>query len=168
MKILFLDLSGTIRKLKKQKPDPGYLDNQEPIPGALERMQEYSDDGYIVIGITNQGEVPKHKELRECILEQEETLRLFPLLKNIYFAPGNGSTCWRVQIGLPERKIKGDGKYCKPETGMIRAALKDFATDQIEHILMIGDRQEDMICAENAGIDFKWARHWLDPMAEFL
>lgn len=177
MKILFLDLDGTIREpIEGKWVKHG---NQKPIDGALEKMSEYSVFGYHMFGITNQGGVPKYKTLDDCIAEQEEALALFPLIKEILFAPCNGKYAWRIGIGFEPQEIKSrflgvgmsDENFRKPNTGMIDYILErhpDVIQKQTfgmranlkEHCLMVGDRAEDEQCAQNAGIDFMWAEEW--------
>ncbi|MFM6404935.1 MAG: hypothetical protein ACKPGT_09860, partial [Microcystis sp.] len=54
----------------------------------IKTMQLYDQEGWIIIGITNQGGVAAgHKSLKSAIEEQRKTLEIFPLLSYIYFCP---------------------------------------------------------------------------------
>ena len=174
MKILFLDLDGTIREPIKGKWVG--VGNQKPINGALEKMQEYCDRGYMLIGVTNQGGVPQYKTLENCIAEQQETLSMFPLLEEILFAPSNGTCVWRIGRDFEPQKISSKGgneNFRKPNIGTINYVLErhpvvvtqqtfDMRANPKKYCLMVGDRAEDQRCAQNAGIDFVWAEEWRD------
>jgi len=73
MKALLLDLDGTIRR-----PTSGkfieYPNDQEPIEGAIKAMEIYHQEGWTMIGITNQGGVAAgYKSLKSAIEEQQES-----------------------------------------------------------------------------------------------
>lgn len=54
-KILFLDLDGTIRKPKSSAKFISNPYDQQPIEGAYQQCDRYFNDGWILIGISNQG-----------------------------------------------------------------------------------------------------------------
>ena len=175
MKALLLDLDGTIRQ-----PTSGkfieYPNDQEPIKGAIKAIEIYHQEGWTMIGITNQGGVAAgHKSLKSAIEEQLKTLEIFPLLSYIYFCPDfEGNLCYgvsRENIDLIHVICKEFlGQFRKPNCGMISASLKSFDKDPID-ILMVGDREEDKLAAKNAGINFLDAHIWsvysLDLIKEY-
>jgi D-glycero-D-manno-heptose 1,7-bisphosphate phosphatase len=164
MKALLLDLDGTIRRPTSGKfiEDPN---DQEPIEGAIKAMEIYHQEGWTMIGITNQGGVAAgYKSLKSAIEEQLKTLEIFPRLSCIYFCPDfEGNLCYgvsRENIDLIHVICKEFlGQFRKPNPGMIFAALRAFAKEPTD-ILMVGDREEDKLAAKNAGINFLDAHIW--------
>ncbi|MCA2506831.1 MAG: HAD-IIIA family hydrolase [Microcystis sp. M54BS1] len=166
MKALLLDLDGTIRRPTSGKfiEDPN---DQEPIEGSIKTMKIYHREGWIMIGITNQGGVAAgHKSLKSAIEEQRRTLEIFPLLSYIYFCPDfEGNLCYgisRKNIDLiHEIRKEFLGQFRKPNCGMISAALKCFKNPS--KALMVGDQLEDEEAAAFAGIRFLSADIWRFP-----
>lgn len=165
MKLLFLDLDGTVRRPKSGAKFITNPEDQELIPGVKDAINRYPD--WKIIGITNQGGVAMgYKSLDECIQEQCITLQQIPQLKKIYFCPDiEGKDCWLVSlsnwIGVKAVKISGSkpiaSSYRKPGHGMIEEAMYNRP---IEETLMVGDQEEDRQCALSAGIPFQWAEDW--------
>jgi D-glycero-D-manno-heptose 1,7-bisphosphate phosphatase len=166
IKALLLDLDGTIRRPTSGKfiEDPN---DQEPIEGATKTIEIYHQEGWTLIGITNQGGVAAgHKSLKSAIEEQQKTLEIFPLLSYIYFCPDfEGNLCYgvsRENIDLiHEIRKEFLGQFRKPNCGMISASLKNFKN--LSKALMVGDRSEDEEAAKNAGIHFLSADIWRFP-----
>ncbi|MFM6139134.1 MAG: HAD hydrolase-like protein [Sphaerospermopsis kisseleviana] len=157
-RILFVDLDGTVRRTKSGATFINDPYDQEIIPGVQEAIARYHD--WKIIGITNQGGVGAgHKTLKDCVLEQQYTLKLLPNLSYIFFCPDNGQTTYQVwekryQKIDPFEKLN----FRKPGTGMIDWAIR--CNSQTKQYLMIGDRPEDQQCADNANIPFMWAEDW--------
>ena len=168
IKALLLDLDGTIRRPTNGRfiEDPN---DQEPIEGAIKTMEIYHQEGWIVIGCSNQGGVAAgHKSLKSAIEEQRKTLEIFPLLSYIYFCPDfEGNLCYGVSREnenidlIHEIRKEFLGQFRKPNCGMISAALKSFKN--LSKALMVGDRSEDEEAAKNAGIHFLSADIWRFP-----
>jgi len=158
MKLLLLDLDGTIRRstIGKFINDPN---DQEPIEGAIESLEIAQKRGWAMIGITNQaGVAAGYKTLKSAILEQKKTLEIFPMLSCIYFCPDfKGRKCFRVQragcVEIDEMYPDLIGQFRKPDPGMIFASLRAFDENPTD-ILMVGDREEDEFAAKNAGLRF--------------
>jgi D-glycero-D-manno-heptose 1,7-bisphosphate phosphatase len=171
MKILFLDCDGTIRKPIEGEFINDDYENQEPIDGAKEKVSEYSREGWVVVGITNQGGVEcKHKKLGNCLKEQNYTLNFFPTIMSIYLCPDmQGNEVLKVVRGkdtseyIDEKlKAKYRGKYRKPGEGMLLLALDSIGSSGSKNnVLVVGDRDEDRQCAANAGVNFMTAEDWL-------
>jgi D-glycero-D-manno-heptose 1,7-bisphosphate phosphatase len=168
-KILFVDLDGTIRRPKSGGVFVQIPDDQEIIPGADKAVNHAVSEGFVIIGITNQGGVAAGKKsLESCLAEQRFTLRLFPSLAAIYFCPDfEGNSCWGVNRGhtggrnyfrrhLPD----SSQSFRKPGIGMISLVSSHFSS--LSNCYMVGDRPEDEQCAEAAGIDFMPADVWRD------
>jgi D-glycero-D-manno-heptose 1,7-bisphosphate phosphatase len=158
MKLLLLDLDGTIRRstIGEFINDPS---DQEPIEGAIESLEFAQKQGWAMIGITNQaGVAAGYKTLKSAILEQKKTLEIFPMLSCIYFCPDfKGRKCFRVQragcVEIDEMYPDLIGQFRKPNPGMIFASLRAFDENPTD-ILMVGDREEDEFAAKNAGLRF--------------
>ena len=94
MKLLILDLDGTIRKPKSSNKFIDKPDDQEPIKGAKEAVRKYSANGWHIYGCTNQaGVAAGYKSLEDCLQEQFNTLKLFPQMEAVFFCPNYGETC---------------------------------------------------------------------------
>lgn len=87
MKLLMLDLD-TVRKPKSGGKFIGHPQDQQIIEGADKAIAHYHREGYIIVGISNQGRVAAgHKNFSDCFLEQRYTLNLFPQISEICFCP---------------------------------------------------------------------------------
>lgn len=161
MKLLLLDLDGTVRESASGKTFINQPDDQKLIDGATEAIARYP--GWTKIGITNQGGVAAgHKSLGDAIAEQHITLQLLPELDWIYFCPTyDGNACWKVDrynsLEIKQFFIEEFGSFRKPGAGMINLALRQF---DVEQSLYVGDRPEDEQAATAAGVPFMWAHDW--------
>ena len=175
MKILFLDLDGTIRRPKSGEEFTQAPDDLEPIAGAQEAIARYAPD-HIIYGISNQGGIAAgHKSLPRVFFEMQFTLELFPQIRSILFCPDfEGSKCWETEQGggtcvfdLQEERADCEdlAPFRKPSPGMVQLIFyRELAVNLrrilYEDCLFIGDRPEDAECAQNAGINFMWAKDW--------
>jgi D-glycero-D-manno-heptose 1,7-bisphosphate phosphatase len=165
MKLLFVDLDGTIREPISDNTFIQHPKDQQPIPGVIEAIAKYRRDGWTIVGITNQGGVAAgYKTLESAIAEQKYTLEIFPKLFRIYFCPDNGECAYRVARSSYSKVERGlFDSFRKPGCGMIDLALSDFlkaGMSENSQYLMVGDRPEDQQCAEKAQISFLWAKDW--------
>lgn len=167
MKVLFVDLDGTIRQ-SIANPD-GFISHpfdQQLIAGAKRAIDKYIAEGWELIGITNQGGVAaKKKSLSDCIVEQSRTIELAGL-ESVFFCPDfEGLQCHQVwncdgerqYIALHEQEDRWIGQYRKPQAGMLLNAIDIYVPSEI---LFIGDRPEDQGAAIAANIPFKFACDW--------
>lgn len=164
--IIFLDLDGTLRQTISGKTFISQPEDQKPIEGTQKALAYYREKGFLLVGITNQGDVAAgHKNLVDAEREQEITLNLFPELLCIYFCPDfDGNHCWLKSREHPAMPIhiswgsKFCGQFRKPGAGMIKAGILNHHGNAIpSNCWMIGDRPEDEACASAAGIKFIWA-----------
>jgi D-glycero-D-manno-heptose 1,7-bisphosphate phosphatase len=178
MKILFCDLDGTIRQTISGEKFINKPDDQQLIKGAKEAIEQYYNDGWLIVGITNQAGVHYgHKSLEDCILEQQITMELLPEIYQIYACADLGETMLRIgtdhwskfdgefkdtridnKIIPPPEQFNFDS-FRKPGIGMIQYFR--ITHNAFEQELLIGDMDSDRQCAEKAGIDFIWAEEWL-------
>lgn len=170
MKLLLLDLDGTVRHTKSGATFINDPTDQEVIPEAAKAIARYLSNGWIPIGITNQGGVAAGKKsLEDAIQEQAITLKLLPPeFATIYFCPDyEGDQCWKIESrDMIEVQIDFKlplyapfkGLCRKPKPGMIQIALLEFGSSL--EVLYIGDRDEDKAAASAADIPFMWHHEW--------
>lgn len=170
---LCLDLDGTVRGSRSGAPfGPAAPEDVMLLPNVEERVWRARDQGFYVVGISNQGVVgfgSKTEKEVETIAEATRDA----------FVRGDPFHDLLMAYGLPAKK---GGKVAphnlrsllrKPDYGMLvlaeqRARAKRVLIDW-DHSLMVGDRPEDEGCAQAAGIDFQWAKDffgWAQPLAE--
>lgn len=175
MKLLLLDCDGTIREPKSGGQFISSPHDQRIITGAAEIIRQYHLNGYLVVGITNQGGCAAsdpqtgkpYKSLEEAIAEQAYTLKLCQDIAYILFCPDfEGKVLWEVGIGIDGEieAQKPDAKdfdsFRKPGAGMLQYAMV-MAKVKREDCLFVGDRLEDQQASAAAGIRFMWAADWL-------
>lgn len=166
MNILILDMDGTVRVKRGGVPGDlkaGFIqtpDDQEIIPGAAKAIESYAQEGWLIMGASNQGGVEAGKKtLESCFEEQLYTLKLVPELHKIYFCPDYEGkqlgVVYRCHFNL--QYPKGYLSFRKPEPGMIQYIK---LTHECDRVLFVGDRPEDEQAASKAGVDFQWAKDW--------
>lgn len=131
-----------------------------------------------------------YKTVCSAILEFQQVIQLLPQLDIIYFCPNfAGTKCIKVlpgilntieydnsdkielvPFGIDGKEVEGFNRvldkadnFRKPSYGMLTLAASEIDVISLnkENSLMIGDREEDMECAKNAGISFSWINNWL-------
>ena len=167
-KIIFLDLDGTVRETKSGAKFINDPFDQELIQGVSFWLKKFRKEGFILVGITNQGGIAAgYKSLESAISEQKFTLQLAPQIDSILFCSDfEGEQCFMVNRQVSTQITAenfpfiaiGNMRFRKPEPGMIEFILANNEGVDREQCLMFGDRAEDEECARNAGINFKWAR----------
>lgn len=163
MKILLVDLDGTIRETLSGDLFSRHPYDQTIIPGANEALLHYLNLGYICIGISNQGGVESgYKTLTEAIEEQLYCLKLFPQIRSIYFCPDfKGKQCywvhrkktdhfyaysqkelasWNQVVGTYPRSfligcVADDFSFRKPGSGMLQRAIEDYTGYSLSQFL---------------------------------
>ena len=154
MPALCLDWDGTIRRSKSGAQFIKNYQDIELMPGIEEKIWQYRNKGYLIIGVSNQGGVAYGIKLPiEIDYEMEKTLGLFK--SNPFHVV---KMCYHMEKGYIE-------PYChrsllrKPDIGMLAVAEFDcFEAGYVidwNNSLFVGDRPEDEQCAKNAGIAFQ-------------
>lgn len=153
-KALILDIDGTVRRSKSGNIFIKDKDDIELIPGIEDLLMKYRMNGYLVLGVSNQGGVAYGiKTLDYTEEELEATVALFK--ENPFHSI---KACPHHEGGSRE-------PYChrsllrKPDVGMLvsheQEAWRHGYIIDWDHSLFIGDRQEDEECAKNARVPFK-------------
>lgn len=167
MKLLLLDLDGTVRQIQSGKSGKTFID-QKIMDGVAEAFLRYPK--WIKIGITNQGGfASEFKSIEDAIAEQKRTLELIDLEAILFCADMRGETCWVVEqeANQPYCIIMPGSNFRKPAPGMIHFAGRlawgwggKMASNSIDDRLYVGDQEEDEQMAIAAGISFMWADKW--------
>ena len=135
---LFIDRDGIVNV------DHGYVSqihDFEFSDGIFDLMRLFRDAGFWLFIITNQSGIGRGyytKETFHSLTEWmlERLLKEGISIKEVYYCPHT-----------PDEKC-----YCrKPSTGMIEEALSTYPID-LKNSWMIGDKESDILLAENAGI----------------
>ena len=149
---LFIDFDGTVRCVvstgdeKKPFRAPTECDEVEVFPQAVERLKQARDEGYFIVGVTNQSGITSRgipvSKIEACI---EETKRQLEIDFPVYFADNKD-------------------EYYKPAIGMGIEAVQQYGAIDFEQSLMVGDnhRNGDRGFAEGMGIRFQYAANYFD------
>ncbi|QIW16030.1 D-glycero-beta-D-manno-heptose-1,7-bisphosphate 7-phosphatase [Pasteurellaceae bacterium RH1A] len=147
-KAIFLDRDGTINI------DHGYvhkIDDFQIIEGVGKALKLLQDKGYLLVLVTNQSGIARGYFSEDQFLQLTEWFDWSldedygVVLDGIYYCPHH-----------PD----GQGQYgqdcdCrKPKAGMFKEAMRDLNIDPAQS-LMVGDKLEDLLAAENAGVKTK-------------
>lgn len=144
-KAVFFDRDGTLNE------DVGYLHRIEDFrwcEGAVEAIRYCNESGYLVIVVTNQSGVARG-------YFPEEDIRLLHMWMNEELMQQNAHIdafcyCPHLEGGaVKEFAIACDCR--KPLSGMVDEACEEYGIDRGQSVL-IGDKESDMKCAENANI----------------
>lgn len=160
--VLYLDLDGTVRKgfdeLGRWVNGPEDVEIFPEVPALLKM---YRAAGWAIVAISNQGGVALGHVTPEAVAQGlKRTFVLcdggFDLMFTCNHHPDAPDPskahclCRKPRYGLiavAQAMLNGSAKY----TG------NDFPPNMA---LLVGDREEDRLCAENAGIKFQWAADW--------
>lgn len=172
-KLLLLDLDGTLREPLSGEKFIQHPREQKVIKGADKAIAHNHQQGYQIVGISNQGGVAAgFKSLTECFEEQRYTLELFPQMAQICFCPDfEGKECWVVNrfspVPMTASSFGYEGSdFRKPGAGMLKFAMWQHNSTP-QNCFYIGDRPEDEAAADAAGVHFFWSEtwreHWVSP-----
>lgn len=142
-KALFLDLDGTVIKTKSGKTFPINIDDWEFVSGVLPAIKRYTEQGYYVLIVTNQGGI----ELGHITAEDIDQ-KLTTISQEI-------EQYVRAEIGFLYCAFM-EGYDRKPNPGMAYkyAILLNL---NLKESVMVGDMPTDEQFAINAGIGtFYW------------
>jgi D-glycero-D-manno-heptose 1,7-bisphosphate phosphatase len=139
------------------------------LPGVENALSRYAKEGYLMVGISDEGGVGAgHKKLEAAFEEKQYTCLLLPQLEAIYFYPDfAGKVLCRADrdTGI-EVKVESArySSFRKPGIGMIQCCLSLDVSD-VAKCWMVGDRPEEEKPAVAAGINFIAADVWRDKFA---
>ncbi|MGI8424603.1 MAG: HAD-IIIA family hydrolase [Chloroflexota bacterium] len=143
---LFVDLDGTVRSTKTGRPHPVKAWDQRIRSGVKEKLAEYRQNGYAIVGVTNQGGVAYGLLTEADVVSINAYLsqKLLPdTFDLILYCPYHAN-------GRVER-YRQDAECRKPKPGMAFDARDQLDLDLATSI-MVGDMSSDKEFAANAGI----------------
>ena len=151
VKYLFVDFDNTVRETiadpSEKNPDdrrpPISIEEIKIIHGIPERLLEWRNKGWFIVGVSNQSGVEKGYITAEGV----ENLAAVTMDKlGIYFpfhyAPYK-------KYGTPQQK-----SLRKPYTGMAEEAFDDWGEPDLDNSFMVGDYVTDEVFAWNLGIKY--------------
>lgn len=172
-KLLLVDLSGTILTPLSGGKFIQHPKDQRIIKGADKAIAHYHKEGWVIVGIANQGGVAAgHKQLADAIAQQQHTLELLPLMIAIYFCPDFlGNHCWlipsdkrfdAVPIHLAWWAEEFIGTFRKPQPGMLKTAIRNHMVGEMtdSNCWYIGNSWEDEEAAMRVGVQYMDADIW--------
>lgn len=156
-KALFVDLDGTVRDTKSGRVHPVKPGDQVILPNVEDKLREYRDTGYMIVGVTNQGGVAFGYLTEEDVVAINRRLadELLPgLFDDILYCPHHP----RGTVAAYRRDCPGR----KPNVGMAETARDRYGID-LAASLMVGDSPVDRELAVTAGMErFLWAEEFFE------
>jgi|ERR1700677_245149 len=158
--ILFLDLDGTVRKgFDELGRFVNTEDDVELFPRMAERLLSWKQRGYRIVGVTNQGGIATGQVSFENVV--------LAIAKTQHLSGNAFDKIYMCQHHPSAHDPEMRNCFCrKPKMGMLVLAQQDLSfmyPDEMypPHLaLMVGDREEDRLCAESAGVQFQKAEYW--------
>lgn len=152
---LFVDLDGTVRDTRSGRVHPIRPWDQVVLPNVERRLRAFREDGFLVIGVTNQGGVAFGYLTEDDVVAINRRLGevLLPgLFDDILYCPHHPrGTVTRYRLDCPDRK---------PNAGMALRARERHGINLAASV-MVGDMPADREFAANAGLPrFHWAREF--------
>ena len=145
---VFIDRDGVINV------DHGYVHDEHDfdyIDGVFEATKALKEQGYLLVLVTNQAGIARGKYSEERFLSLTQWMDWNFVdhgveFDGFYYCPHH------PEHGIGEYKQDCDCR--KPKPGMFISA-RDFLKIDMEKSVMIGDKVEDMMAAEAAGVGTK-------------
>ena len=156
---VFLDRDGIINRavVRDGRPyPPAGLKDVEIIPGAVSSIKRLAENGYIMIGITNQPDVARGTQSREIVEAINAMIQSRLPLREIF-------VCYHDNI---------DNCDCrKPKPGLILMAAEKHGVD-LSRSWMVGDRWKDIAAGKAAGlktifVNYHYNERYEGPLADF-
>lgn len=139
-KALIIDYDGTLRLSTGPQKYPTKPSEIQMLPGRYDVLKEYQEDGYLLLGASNQSGIARGSVTQEAVVEVfEETNRLLGLNIEYNFCPhpSNPVMC-----------------YCrKPAPGMAAIFIEKYKLLPSKCI-MVGDMTSDKTFANRSGFEF--------------
>lgn len=171
-KFLFLDLDGTIRRSKSGAKFIKDVEDVELFPDVLPLLNDYFEKGWILAAVSNQGSVAHGiKTVQQVNDELQKTIALC----------GDIFTSVQAAFSMPDGSVfpfNNKSLARKPYYGMLAnlemGAWSNGMIIDWDNSIFVGDRDEDRLCAEGAGVlfihadDFFGRRDLVQDMDEFI
>ncbi len=152
-KAVFFDRDGVINRLvynpdTNEYESPHFLKDLEFYPWTLEALKKIQEEGYLLFLISNQPSYAKGKTTLENIKAIHDKMHDYMKANDILFT--EYYYCYHHPEGIvPEYSCECECR--KPKPYFILEAKKKYNLD-FKNSWMIGDRDTDVFCGQNAGI----------------
>lgn len=144
---LLVDLDGTLVEAANYA-----LGQQSVLPNRIEILRAFKAKGYTIVGVTNRSvytDDPENWDLDTVQAMNQETLQMFEgLLDDIIFIPF------------------GPTSDHKPAPTMLLYAMTKYKLDP-ENTVMVGNTDDDLMAAGNAGLPFVWMSDFFEDPAMY-
>lgn len=154
--LYIFDVDGTLVTTRSGATFRKSADDWQWLPGRLEKLRELERQGAILAIASNQGGVAfgylDLKEIRDEMNKLAEEAHIF------YVA-----LCFSHPKATLEA-YREDSPHRKPGPGMLLEIIEALG-EQIEQVVMVGDRPEDEQAAGAAGVGFVWAEDFFESRA---
>ncbi len=151
--LYLFDLDGTLISGYMDNPDKDY-NRWEVLPGRREKLGRLLGQGHKVAIVTNQGGVAFG-----FVDEQTAWKKIYAAALACGLPPDMIRTyaCIYHEKGKPPWNDPIRSLHRKPSGRMLLEAMRDYPEAAALGVLMVGDREEDMQAAREAGVPFQWA-----------
>lgn len=158
--LYLFDLDGTLISGYMNTPDKNY-DTWEVLPGRKAKLQQLILRGDTVCIVTNQGGVAFG-----FVTEDQADAKMTKAMMQLGFIsprwdggarPPLLYACFHHEKGKPPWNEPIRSLHRKPSGRMLLEAMRDHPEAAALGVLMVGDRDEDMQAAQEAGVGFQWA-----------
>lgn len=169
-KLLILDKDGTLVEPVSGKKFVQHPEDQRLLPGVAAAIARYASEGWSMAIASNQGGVAAgHKSLEQAIAEFEYCCKLTGIRRGMIAHSYEEEGGRALEIDLysfhnPVEIKHPTRKFRKPNPGMIEYLASDgfpgLSWRSHVQVLFVGDRPEDQVAAQAAGVEFMWAEDW--------
>ncbi|MEA4835972.1 MAG: D-glycero-beta-D-manno-heptose 1,7-bisphosphate 7-phosphatase [Anaeromusa sp.] len=144
-KALFLDRDGVINIEKHYLHK---IEDFEFIPGIVEVMRQYQQEGYALVVVTNQSGIGRGYYTEEDFWQLTEWMKQTLaeqgiVIEGVYFSP------YHPEKGVGEYRRESDCR--KPGPGMLLKAAEEMELD-LGASMLLGDKESDVEAGQNAGL----------------
>ena len=163
--LIIFDMDGTLVRGIEGVEIPNRVDQQEMIPGVVEKCAQLRAEGHTLCCASNQGGVSfglsTLHEAAERVRWTAEQIGAIRSICSLYHAKGKVTVGQLHMIDVLDVKIAATPFYRKPAPGMLLWLM--LQREQIApNTLFVGDRAEDQEAALNAGVSFQWAKDFFE------
>ena len=144
-KALFLDRDGVINIEKHYLHK---IEDFEFIPGIIEVMRQYQQEGYALVVVTNQSGIGRGYYTEEDFWKLTEWMKQTlaeqgVIIEGVYFSP------YHPEKAIGEYRRESDCR--KPGPGMLLQAAEELELD-LASSMLLGDKESDVEAGQNAGL----------------
>ena len=142
-KAILLDIDGSVRITKSGKPCPSDPEDIEILPNTKEILEFYKNQGYLLLGVSNQGGISQgyvsKEQVEACFQRTQELLGL------------------EIEIKYCPHPVYPISCFCrKPGTEFGMYFVSKYKLNP-KDCVVVGDMESDKAFAANCGFQFAWA-----------